>query len=78
MGFSSLGFEPISLYEIIEPQQAKEHQQQRYWQLSNRRHRPELSVHRLGWLIASTLDPPIGELLQIIQHWSKTNAALQF
>ena len=57
-------------------QWAQEHQQQRYWQLSNRHHRPELSVHRLGWLIASTLDPPIGELMQIIQHWSLTNAAL--
>ncbi len=52
-------------------------QQERNWQLTNRRNRRELSVHRLGWLIASVFDPPTGQLLQIISRWSKPNAVLE-
>ncbi len=58
-------------------QWAKEGQRQGYWQLSNRRSRPELSVHRLGWLIASALDPPVEQLMQIISRWRRPNVALE-
>jgi len=58
-------------------QWAQDRQQHRYWQLSNRRGRAELSAHRLGWLIVSILDPPTQQLMQIIERWSRPNAALQ-
>ena len=58
-------------------QWAQDGGQHRYWQLSNRRGRAELSAHRLGWLIVSILDPPTQQLMQIIERWSRPNAALQ-
>ena len=58
-------------------QWAYDGQQQRHWQLTNRRSRPQLSVHQLGWLIVTVLDPPTEPLLQIISRWSNPNAALE-
>ena len=58
-------------------QWAQDGGQHRYWQLSNRRGRAELSAHRLGWLIVSILDPPTQQLIQIIERWNRPNAALQ-
>ena len=40
-------------------QWAQDHQRERWWQLINRRTRAELSVHRLGWLMVGTPDPPV-------------------
>ncbi len=57
-------------------QWARDAQQQSYWQLSCRRDRPELSVHRLGWLGVCVLDPPAEQLMQIIKRWGRPNAAL--
>ena len=36
-------------------QWAHDGQQQRHWQLTNCRSRPQLSVHQLGWLIVTVL-----------------------
>lgn len=47
------------------------------WQLSNRHDRPELSVYRLGWLVANALDPPAAALRSVFQLWAVPNAALQ-
>ena len=58
-------------------QWAYDGQQQRHWQLTNRSSRPQLSVHQLGWLIVTVLDPPTEPLLQIISRWSNPNAALE-
>lgn len=58
-------------------QWAREDQQQGCWQLSCRRDRPELSVHRLGWLSACVLEPPAEQLMEIIKRWSSPNVALQ-
>lgn len=48
-------------------------EQQRQRQLTNRRTRPELSMHRLGWLLAHVLDPPIKQLWAIIRQWVAPN-----
>ena len=58
-------------------QWAMQQGQQRHWQLTNRRVRPELSVHRLGWLIAHVLDPPIEQLREVIGRWTKPNMVLR-
>lgn len=51
--------------------------QQRQWQLTNRRKRAELSVHRLGWLLVHVPDPPSKELWAIIRQWAAPNQAMQ-
>lgn len=58
-------------------QWAMEQGQQRQWQLSIRRERAELSVHRLGWLIVHVLDPPIEALRQVIGRWAAPNHAMK-
>lgn len=58
-------------------QWARQQGMQRRWQLTNRSDRPELSVHRLGRFIASALDPPRQQLLDIVRQWCKPNEALQ-